>query len=118
MAEYKWNTAVLVEEEDNDGSFSRLLDLCKEHMTPYFYKEAYDLAFKAINYNFRAGQLAKRLDILMALDLIDLDIDWSESDAGEVPITIYPRLDAEYAIEDQEIASIGIHDNVREWLSP
>ena len=125
MTEYKWNENVLTRSKD-DGSFGKLLNLCKEHMSHETYKEAYDLAFKAINHNFRAGKQSKRRDILSALDLIDLDIDWSEPDAGLVPITIYKDPESEIPVtlyvqpnvkEDEEITSIGIHENVREWLS-
>ena len=116
MVDYKWNEEVLVREKD-DGSFGKLLNLCKEHMSHKSYKEAYDLAFKAINYNFRAGRHAKSIEILSALDLIDLDVDWNSPQTGEVPITIYKNPDAEYAGEDEEIANMTIHDNVREWLS-
>ena len=115
MTDYKWNEDVLVGRKD-DGSFGKLLNLCKEHMSHEFYKEAYELAFKAINYNFLAGQHVKRQEILSALDLIDLDIDWNSPQVGEVPITIYPYPDVEYVKEDEEIARIGLNEDIKEWL--
>lgn len=84
-------TATDMDSDLEGPAIKEILEFLQPRLSADDYPLAYDMVFNVNRTSYRDGRAGAKKQILMALGVIDLDINPNNEEDLAVPITIHPR---------------------------